>query len=144
MDISAIRTGGVQQIKETFGRGRVPGRRPWHSAGDWEHPCSELSFLRAVMLRARLLSRTGVSIGVDQLLDANTSINLRGIELFMPENGLKSANVGAAIVHQRGHGVTVDVAGARLVDACRLDVPPQVAGRGFSVVLTTVIQEVDY
>jgi hypothetical protein len=31
-DISAIRTGGVEQLRETFGRGRVPGRRPWHSA----------------------------------------------------------------------------------------------------------------
>jgi hypothetical protein len=83
-------------------------------------------------------------MGVDQLLDANAGVDLRGIELFMPENGLESANVGAAIVHQRGHGVTVDVAGARLVDACRLDVPPPVARRKFGSVLTTVIQEVDY
>jgi hypothetical protein len=83
-------------------------------------------------------------MGVDQLLDANAGVDLRGIELFMPENGLESANVGAAIVHRRGHGVTIDVAGAGLVDACRLDVTPPVARRGFSVDLTTVIQEVDY
>jgi hypothetical protein len=30
-DSSAIGTGGVEQVKETFGHGRVPGRRPWHS-----------------------------------------------------------------------------------------------------------------
>ena len=68
-------------------------------------------------------------MGVDQLLDANAGVDLRGIQLFMPENGLESANVGAAIVHQRGHGVTVDVAGSGLVDACRLDVTPSVLGQ---------------
>jgi hypothetical protein len=81
---------------------------------------------------------------VEELLDANAGVDLRGIELLMPENGLESANVGAAILHQRGHGVTVDVASARLVDACRLGVPPPIARRAFCVVLTTVIQEVDY
>jgi hypothetical protein len=37
-DLAANRQPGQQNgrgqaIKETFGRGRVPGRRPWHSAG---------------------------------------------------------------------------------------------------------------
>jgi hypothetical protein len=53
-------------------------------------------------------------MSVDQLLDANAGVDLRGIEFFMPEDGLESANVGAAIVHQRGHGVTIDVAGSGL------------------------------
>jgi hypothetical protein len=42
-DISAVRTGGVEQIEETFGRGRVPGRRPWHSARE-EDSLEEIGF----------------------------------------------------------------------------------------------------
>jgi len=72
---------------------------------------------RATLLPALLLSRMGVPMSVDQLLDANAGVDLRGIEFFIPEDGLKSADVGAAVLHQRGHGVTVDVAGPRLVDA---------------------------
>lgn len=57
------------------------------------------TLLRAVVLRALLFSRMCVSMSVDQLLDTNAGVDLRGIELFMPEDGLESANVGAAVVH---------------------------------------------
>ena len=64
-----------------------------------------------------------------QLLQADTCVNLSGVEFFMAKDGLNRANVGSILVHQGGHGVTEDVTRSRFLDASGFDVTATVLGQ---------------
>jgi hypothetical protein len=63
----------------------------------------------------------GLTVSVELLFETDTSVNLRGVELLVSQDGLYRANVRAVVVHQRGHRVTKDVASARFIDPSRFD-----------------------
>ena len=81
----------------------------------------------AVWLRSFSGMRLGVS--VEQLFEADTSVDLRGVELGVAQDGLNVSDICSRIVHQSGHGVAVDVAGSRFVDIGSLDVAATVFGQ---------------
>ena len=59
---------------------------------------------------------------VEQLFQTDLSVDLSSIELCVTEDGLNGANVRAPVVHERGHGVSEDVAGSGLFNVGALDV----------------------
>ena len=61
-------------------------------------------------------------MGVEQLFQTDLSVDLGRIEFRMPENGLNSSDIGPAVVHESGHGVTEDVTGSRFFNVGALDV----------------------
>ena len=99
------------------------------------------------MLASRLTGRAvwlasfggmGLGMSLQQLPETDMGVDLRGVELGMPQDGLDVANVRSGLVHERGHGVTVDVAGAGFINASRFDIAATVFGQrvglnGFAV-----------
>ncbi len=53
-------------------------------------------------------------MSLEQLLEADTRVNLGGVQFGMAEDLLDGADVRSGVVHQCGHRVAEDVAGAGL------------------------------
>ena len=74
-----------------------------------------------------------LAVGVEQLFQTDLSVDLSGVEFRVAKDGLNGANVGAAVVHERGHGVTKDVTGAGLFNVGTLDVATPVLGERIGI-----------
>jgi len=61
----------------------------------------------------------GSGVHILQGLDGYLSVYLGGFEAGVAQHLLDESDVGASFEHQSGHGVSEEVTGALLVDACQ-------------------------
>lgn len=66
--------------------------------------------------------RMGGRVNLLERPDTDLGVNLRGVQADMSEHGLDKTDVCAVLQHQRGHGVTEQMATAALADAGFVDV----------------------
>lgn len=67
-------------------------------------------------------------MGLQEFFETDTRVDLRGVELGVPEDFLNGSDVRTGVVHESGHGVAEDVASAGFVDAGGFDVATAVFG----------------
>ena len=83
--------------------------------------------------RFGLLGGMSFLVGFEQLAETDLGVDLRSIELGVSEYGLNGSYVRPVVVHERGHGVSVNVTCTRLADAGTLDVTTAVLGERIGI-----------
>ena len=79
--------------------------------------------------RLGLLGGMSLAMCVEQLFQTDLSVNLSCVQFRVAKDGLNGADVCACVVHERGHGVTKDVASSGLFDVGTLDLSASVLGQ---------------
>lgn len=101
----------------------ISAREPWLAIFDnaespealrpWVERLSGHGQLAAVALQLRGM---GGAVDLLKLANGHVRVDLRGLQIGVPEHSLNEADVRAAFQHQRGHGVAEQMARALLAD----------------------------
>ena len=75
-----------------------------------------------VFVRFRPLCRVRAAVSFQQLTQGRAGVDLRCVGFFVTQDDLDRRQVGTVFVHQCRHCMAKDVACARFIDTCRLDV----------------------